>query len=86
MEQLPDHPAHGVDSREALVSHILSLRDDLLERGAEWENPTLERYLEALAAWIKGSPGWYRNFDQEIPADGDWTFFARALSAAVVYE
>ncbi|MDX3226723.1 hypothetical protein [Streptomyces sp. ME19-01-6] len=86
MEQLPDHPANGVDSREALVSHILSLRDDLLERGDEWENPTLERYLEALAAWIKGSPGWYRYFGQEMSADGDWTFFARALSAAVVYE
>ncbi|MEU1668708.1 hypothetical protein ABZ547_35020 [Streptomyces sparsogenes] len=86
MERLPDHPANEVDSREALVSHILRLRDDFLERGDEWENPTLERYLEALAAWIKASPGWYRNFDQEMPADGDWTFFARALSAAVVYE
>ncbi|GAA3362026.1 hypothetical protein GCM10017744_051090 [Streptomyces antimycoticus] len=86
MQQLPDHPAHRVDSREALVCHILSLRDDLLTRSNQWENPTLESYLEAPAAWIEGSPGWYRGFGQEMPTDGDWKLFARALSAAVVYE
>jgi hypothetical protein len=32
------------------------------------------------------SDGWYRNFNQDMPRDGDWTLFARALSAAVVYE
>lgn len=86
MQKLPDHPAHRVDSREALVSHIRSLHDDLLTGGDQWENPTLERYLEALAAWTEGSPDWYRGFGQELPPDGDWKLFARALSAAVVYE
>ncbi|MGW7618046.1 DUF7660 family protein [Streptomyces antimycoticus] len=60
MQKLPDHPAHRVDGMEALVSHIRSLRDDLLTRGDQWENPTLERCLEALAAWMEGSPDWYR--------------------------
>jgi hypothetical protein len=32
--------------------------------------------LAALAAWIESSGGWYRNFDQELLEDGDWTFFA----------
>ncbi|MEU6174819.1 hypothetical protein ABZ832_23270 [Streptantibioticus parmotrematis] len=86
MAKLPDHPAHEVDSREALVGHIRNLRTDLLERSDAWENPTLERYLDALAAWVESSPNWYRNFDQEMPARGDWTLFARALSAAVVSE
>lgn len=86
MMQLPNDPANGVDSREALAAHILNLRADLLERGDEWENPTLESYLEALAAWINDSGGWYKNFNQEMPPNGDWTHFARALSAAVVYE
>ncbi|MGW3242779.1 DUF7660 family protein [Streptomyces sp. NPDC001070] len=39
-----------------------------------------------MAAWVEGSPGWYRNFRQELPAQGDWTFLARALIAATVYE
>lgn len=57
-----------------------------MDNADQWENATLERYLEALAAWIQASPNWYRNFDQPMPPDGDWKLFARALSAAVVYE
>ncbi|MCZ4124870.1 MULTISPECIES: DUF7660 family protein [Streptomyces] len=85
MMELPVNPANEVDSREALVAHILDLRADLLDRSDEWEIPTLEQYLEALAAWIESSPNWYRNFGQEMPIDDDWTFLARALSAAKVY-
>ncbi|MFC7220522.1 hypothetical protein ACFQLX_20510 [Streptomyces polyrhachis] len=85
-EAVEEFPAHQVDSREALAAHVLALRDDLLARGAEWENATIESYLEALAAWIKDSPGWYRNVGLEMPTCGDWTFVARAMSAAVGYE
>lgn len=54
--------------------------------GAQCENATLDRFLDALAAWINDAPGWYGNCHQEMPEHGDWTFFARALSAAVVHE
>ncbi|WP_420802781.1 DUF7660 family protein [Streptomyces adustus] len=47
---------------------------------------TLDSFLGALAAWIASSDGWYRNLDKKLPADGDWTFIARALSAATVYD
>ncbi|MFE0513842.1 hypothetical protein [Streptomyces sp. NPDC058964] len=68
------------------MTFIAHLRDDFVERGEQWENATLDRFLDALAGWIADSPGWYGNVHQEMPPDGDWTFFARALSAAVVYE
>ncbi|MGW0821644.1 DUF7660 family protein [Streptomyces sp. NPDC002845] len=51
-----------------------------------WENRTLDRFLDALAAWIDDSPGWYRNFAKGLPEEGDWTFLARALQAATLYE
>ncbi|WP_405892283.1 hypothetical protein OG612_17365 [Streptomyces sp. NBC_01527] len=73
-------------SREALAAFVERLRDDYAQHGEEWENPTLERFLEALGAWITDSPGWYANFGQEMPPEGDWTFFARALDAARIYE
>lgn len=49
-------------------------------------DPTLDRFLEVLAAWVQGSENWYRNFGKELPAEGDWTYFAQALTAATVYE
>ncbi|WP_456156625.1 DUF7660 family protein [Streptomyces nigra] len=44
------------------------------------------RFLEALEAWVSDAPGWYGNHGQDLPPQGDWTFFARALDAAQIYE
>ncbi|WP_455681889.1 DUF7660 family protein [Streptomyces tanashiensis] len=51
-----------------------------------WDNTDLAGFLEALAAWIDDVDGWYRNAGRELPANGDWSFFARALRAATGYE
>ncbi|MGW7202938.1 DUF7660 family protein [Streptomyces sp. NPDC054837] len=83
MSLAPDDEIH---SREDLVAFIRDLHQDYLRRGQDWENSTLDRFLEALASWTEDSGGWYRNFGKELPANGDWTFIARALSAATVYE
>ncbi|WP_277326024.1 hypothetical protein [Streptomyces sp. JH14] len=37
-------------------------------------------------AWIDDADGWYSNTGREMPASGDWRFFARALRAATIYE
>ncbi len=79
-------PEDRIQSRDDLAAFIRDLHSECLEQGTEWENATLDRFLEALARWVDDSPGWYRNFKREMPADGDWSFFARALGAATVYE
>ncbi|WP_385618977.1 hypothetical protein PXH67_08405 [Streptomyces sp. P8-A8] len=37
-------------------------------------------------SWVHDSPGAYKNAGEQIPPDGDWTFMARALRAATLYE
>ncbi|MFF0598942.1 DUF7660 family protein [Streptomyces antibioticus] len=83
---MPLTPDDEVRSRDDLVCFVRELRQDCLRRGHEWENLTLDRFLEALAAWMDDSPGWYQNVGKEIPESGDWAFLARALRAATVYE
>ncbi|MFF6995640.1 hypothetical protein ACFY93_11850 [Streptomyces sp. NPDC008313] len=75
-----------VGSREDLASFVRLLHRDCAEDGDAWENGDLAGFLEALAAWIDDAGGWYRNACRELPADADWSFFARALRAATVYE
>jgi len=82
MTTSPDH----VNSREDLAAFVRSLRRRRTEDGSSWENADLLSFLEALAAWIDDADGWYSNTARELPAGGDWTFFARALQAATVYE
>ncbi|MFF0143419.1 hypothetical protein ACFYRN_44395 [Streptomyces sp. NPDC005227] len=72
--------------REAFSGFLTGLRADHAANGQQWENATLERFLEALEAWVASSPGWYRNIGYDLPSEGDWTFFARALTAARIYE
>ncbi|MEV4614919.1 hypothetical protein AB0K43_20315 [Kitasatospora sp. NPDC049258] len=76
----------AVRSREDLAAYIRALHRAFVDHGHEWENGTLGPFLEALASWTEDADGWYRNFGQELPPGGDWTFLARALGAATVYE
>ncbi|MEV6193384.1 hypothetical protein AB0M19_13410 [Streptomyces sp. NPDC051920] len=75
-----------VDSREDLAAFVRSIQRSHAEDGSSWENPDLSSFLEALAAWIDDADGWYSNTGHELPASGDWRFFARALRAATIYE
>ncbi|KOX37236.1 MULTISPECIES: DUF7660 family protein [unclassified Streptomyces] len=77
-------PDDEMRSREQLVGFLRELRREFGVR--EWENGTLEAFLEALAAWVEDSPGAYRNAGEVVPPRGDWTFMARALRAAADYE
>ncbi|MFF3446728.1 hypothetical protein ACFYXJ_06245 [Streptomyces sp. NPDC002667] len=82
MTTSPEH----VDSREALAAFVRSLQRSHAEDVSSWENPDLPSFLEALAAWIDDADGWYSDTGHELPAKGDWKFFARALRAATLYE
>jgi hypothetical protein len=76
----------NVRSREDLAAFVSALRQDLESDEPDWENPTLERYLEALAAWITDSPGYFKNRGEPVPSEPTWEHVARMLYAAGFYE
>ena len=59
---------------------------DLRDHPAEWENPTLERFLDALAASLEGLPGLYANRGERFPESPTWKILAEALVMASGYE
>ncbi|MGA4543141.1 DUF7660 family protein [Uniformispora flossi] len=80
-------PTEGAIGRAELADFIRDLRDEFIGNGSTWENPTVDRFLDALsAAWISDADGWYAARGEEVPERGDWAFFARALKAAADYE
>jgi hypothetical protein len=77
----------AVHSRENLLQVIAQMRDDLAGTGAhEWENPSLERFLEAPQGFLADIDGYYANRGQQPPAQPDWGLLATALVAATGYE
>jgi hypothetical protein len=59
---------------------------DLISHPDEWENPTLERFLEALAASLDGIPHGYANRGEQFPEDPTWEILAAVLVMASGYE
>ena len=78
--------ANAVRTREDFVEFIMVLKKGLIENPGEWENISLENYLEAMAAWAGDIEGYYQYRNEPMPDSISWDIFAKILAAAKVYE
>jgi len=76
----------NVKSKEDLARFVAALRKDLQTNSDEWENPTLEQFLEAMEAWIDSMDGFYKNLGRQCPDTPTWQTFADILLASKIYE
>ena len=90
----PHELIERVNSRDSFLEFVSALRADLLASHAQeaatpsspygpnaldWENPSLDRYLEALRAWTD-------DMGDRITEPPSWRTFADMLYAAKTYE
>ena len=73
--------------RNAVISLLTDLRANLAANTSpdEWENSSLDGFLEALGGWLGDSEGYYRNLGRDVP-ENPWEVIWHALSAAPSYE
>jgi hypothetical protein len=81
-----DETAELIESREGLEQLARMLLADLHQNSDQWENPTLDRYLEALAEVISSAETVYQNLGRETPVEPSWRLFGELLLAARYYE
>lgn len=65
-----------ITTHKDLADFIEALRSDLLVNRNEWENPDLERFLEAMAAWIRSMEQVYKNTGKEFSDQPRWRMVA----------
>lgn len=82
---LADHN-QSIRSREDFVVFVKALSKDLRDNPESWENPSLERFLEALGAWVEDMDGFYLNQGKPVPQQPDWKVVGDILMAAKMYE
>jgi hypothetical protein len=58
------------------IRHLLA---QLKDNPDSWENPTLDRYLDGMAAWLEDSG---RKYDRPL----SWDVVIEMLEAAKIYE
>lgn len=76
----------SVETRIDLANFIGRLKNDLELNSAEWENPTLERFLEAMEAWVESMDGYAKNVGDTECLTPSWQTFAKILLASSIYE
>jgi hypothetical protein len=59
---------------------------DLRHHPDAWENSTLDRFLEALAASLEAVESAYRHRGEELHAQPTWRLLAELLAMASGYE
>jgi hypothetical protein len=76
-----------VTDRKSFSVFLDLLRKDFAENPQEWENKSLENFLEALSAYAKDIQGYYDNMKMNIDANKpDWKTFADIFMGAKIYE
>jgi hypothetical protein len=66
-------------TRQDVVDTLNALRADLSANPDSWENPTLERYLEAMAAWLDSG-------QSRQVREPSWDVLCDLLEAGKIYE
>jgi hypothetical protein len=64
---------------EDVIAALHGLVADLKANPDDWENPSLDRYLSAMAAWLE-------SFRGRLDDEPNWRFVVTALEAAKMYE
>lgn len=75
-----------IQTREDFIKFVTLLRKDFSQNQEEWENPTLERYLEGLEQSAEDIDGKYLNRNENFPVQPSWKLLAELLLMAAYYE
>lgn len=76
----------SINTKEDLAEFLFGLRKDLIENPGDWENQTLDRYLDAMESWIRVIDAYSKNTGDTEALSPSWRTFAKILSAAKIYE
>ena len=77
--------AKEISTKEDFVAFLRLLRKDFHQEKDEWENQTLEQFLEGLYGFSGDMDGYYSGKDIDVQKPS-WRLFAEVLLASRVYE
>lgn len=74
-------------TKQEFIRFIEHLRTDFIQNKEQWENKTIEDYLEAMSRYTEDMDGYYKNTNQDLDLEKvDWKIFSDILKGSSVYE
>ena len=76
-----------IQSREQFAVFVSGLLKELQERPEEWDNRSLEDFLEAMSAYATDVPGYLKDVRSSIDSEKpSRELFALIVAGATIYE
>ncbi len=75
-----------VNTREDLIEFLHQLENDNRNNEEQWENVTIQDYLESISGWIEDMDGAYFNMNLDVPHNINWNFIALLFYMGKIYE
>lgn len=82
----PHEVIADVRSMGDFAQFVSMLRDDFIKNEEGWENPTMDRFLDAMQAWVISMDAYHRKTGEGIAVEPTWQGFAQTLHASTMYE
>lgn len=74
-------------TKEEFIQFIDNLKMDFIENKEQWENKTIEDYLEAISRYTEDIQGYYLTTNQNIDLEKvNWKVFSDILKGSSIYE
>lgn len=81
-----DQDLAAVRTHTDVARIVEQMLNDLRKHPDEWENPSLERFLDALAAGLDAVESQHIDRGEAVPSQPTWKLFAGILVNASGYE
>jgi hypothetical protein len=76
----------NINSKEEFIRFLGLLISDFKNNSDEWENKSIESFLEGIQSWVEDMEGYYENNNLSTPNNIDWGFFANVFYSGKIYE
>jgi hypothetical protein len=77
----------AIETKADLATFVGELRQDLLSHPDEWQNLSLDHYLDSLSAWLADmADDYFQANGAKMPESPSWRALGEMLLAAKYYE
>lgn len=75
-----------IKSKLEFIEFLEILKNDKSSNANEWENKSIEEYLDGVKSWVEDMDGYYDNMHESVPSNINWEFIALLFYVGKIYE
>ena len=76
----------NVSNKQQFLDFVNLLSADFLKNRDEWENKSIDEFLQGIEGWVDSMESFFENSGLETPQNIDWNFLSMMLYVGKIYE